>query len=65
MNIQGWFSLGLTGLISIPRDSEEYSLAPDFKSVNSLAVRLLYGPTLTPMQDFWPICIFESVMCLL
>ena len=35
-----------------PRDSEEYSLAPDFKSVNSLAVSLLYGPTLTPIQDF-------------
>ena len=36
MNIQGWFPLGLTGLISLlSRDSQESSLAPQFESINS------------------------------
>jgi len=30
-----------------PRDSEESSPAPQFESINSLALSLLYGPTLT------------------
>ena len=46
MNIQGWFLLGLTGLISLlcPRDSQESSLVPQFESISSSALRLLYGP---------------------
>ena len=33
MNIQGWFPLALTGLISLPsKDSQESSLAPQFES---------------------------------
>ena len=33
VNIQGWFLLGLTGLICCsPRDSQESSLAPQFKN---------------------------------
>ena len=36
MNIQDWFPLGLTGLISCcPADSQESSPTPQFKSVNS------------------------------
>ena len=36
MNIQGWFSLVLTGLISLQsRDSQESSPATQFKSINS------------------------------
>ena len=47
MNIQRWFPLGLTGLISCsPRDSQESSQAPQFKSINSLALSFLYSPTL-------------------
>ena len=54
MNIQGWFPLGLTGLISFSsRDSQESSLAPRFKSINSLALSLLYDPTLTSIHDYW------------
>ena len=35
MNIQGWFPLGLTGLITFcPRDSQEFSPTPQFKSIN-------------------------------
>ena len=48
MNIQGSFPLGLTGLIHCcPRESPESSLAPQFKSINSLLLSLLSGPTLT------------------
>ena len=36
-----------------PRDSQESSLAPQFKSINSLALSLLYGPTLTAVHDYW------------
>ena len=53
MNIQGWFPLGLTGLISLcPGDSWESSPA-QFKSINSLALSLLYVPTLTSVHDYW------------
>ena len=48
MNIQDWFPLGLTGLISLsPRDSQQCSPTPQFKSINSLALSLFYGPTLS------------------
>ena len=54
MNIQDWFPLGLTGLISLlPRDSQESSTAPQFKSINYLLLSLLYGPTLTSIHDYW------------
>ena len=50
MNIQDWFLSGLTGLISLQsRDSQESSPAPQFKSINSLALSFLYSPTLTYM----------------
>ena len=52
MNIQGWFPLGLTGLISFrPRHSQESSPAPQFESINSLVMSLLYDPTLTSIHD--------------
>ena len=35
-----------------PRDSQESSPTPQFKSINSSAVCLLYGPTLTSMYDY-------------
>ena len=35
-----------------PRDSEEFSLAPQFKSINSLALSLFCGPTLTSVHDY-------------
>ena len=52
MNIQCWFPLGWTGLISCcPRDSQESSPAPQFKSINSSALSLLYGPPLPSVHD--------------
>ena len=39
MNIQGWFPLGWTGWSPCsPRDSQESSPTPQFKSINSLAL---------------------------
>ena len=44
--------LGLTGFWSPwgPRDSQEPSPIPQFESINSLVLSLLYGPTLTSVQ---------------
>ena len=57
MNIQSWFPLGLTGLISLlqgtPRDSRESSPEPELKRDNSSAVSLLYDPSLTSVHDYW------------
>ena len=36
-----------------PKDSQESSPAPQFKSINSSAFSLLYGPTLTSVYDYW------------
>ena len=35
------------------RDSQESSPTPQFKSINSLALSLLYSPTLTSIHDYW------------
>ena len=48
----------LPGLISFrspccPRDSQEFSPAPQFKIINTSAFSLLYGPTLTSIHDYW------------
>ena len=36
-----------------PRDSQESSPTPQFKSINSSVLSLLYGPSLTPKHDYW------------
>ena len=33
--------------------SQESSLAPQFESISSSALSLLYGPTLTSVHDYW------------
>ena len=44
MNIQGWFLIELTVWYPCcPRDSQESSPTPQFKSINSLVHILLYG----------------------
>ena len=54
MNIQGWFPLGwIVGSPCSPRDSQESSPTPQFKSINSLALSFLYSPTLTSIHDYW------------
>ena len=36
-----------------PRDSQESCPTPQFKSINSLTLSLLYGPTLIFVHDYW------------
>ena len=36
-----------------PRDSQESSSTPEFKSINSLVLSFLHSPTLTSIQDHW------------
>ena len=36
-----------------PRDSQESTLTPQFKSMNSSALSFLYSPTLTSIHDHW------------
>ena len=47
--LQDWLVWSLCS----PRDSQESSLAPQFESINSSGLNLLYGPTLTSKHDYW------------
>ena len=44
---------GLVGSPCSPRDSQESSPTPQFKSINSLALSILDTPTLTFVYDYW------------
>ena len=44
---------GLVGSPCSPRDSQESSSTPQFKSINSSALSFLYSPTLTSIHDHW------------
>ena len=52
-NEQDWFPLVWTGSPCSPRDSQESSPTPQFKSINSSALSFLYSPTLTSIYDYW------------
>ena len=44
---------GLVGSPCTPRDSQESSPTPLFKSIYSSALSFLYSPTLTSTHDYW------------
>ena len=44
---------GLVGSPCSPRKSQESCLTPQFNSINSSALSLLYSPTLTFIHDYW------------
>ena len=53
MNIQGWFPLGLTDLISLlSKGFWRVSWAPKFESINFLVLCLSYGLTCTSVHDY-------------
>jgi len=54
MNIQGWFPLGLTGLISLQSKwlSRVFS-SITVESISSSELSLLYSPPLTSLHDYW------------
>ena len=62
MNIQGWFPVGLTALISLQSKglSRVFS-STTFKSINSMALRVLCGPTVISVNDYWKNHNFEYV----
>ena len=43
---------GLVGSLCSPRDSQESSPTPQFKSINSSTLSFLYSPTLTSIHDY-------------
>ena len=47
------FRVGLVGSPCSPRDSQESSPTPQFKSINSLALGFLYSPTLISIHNNW------------
>ena len=49
----GWFPLGWTGWILLPKNSQESSPALQSESINSSPLSLLYGPALTTIHDYW------------
>ena len=44
---------GLVGSPCSPRNSQESSPTPQFKSINSSALSFLHSPTLTSIHDYW------------
>ena len=44
---------GLVGSPCSPRDSQESSPTPQFKSISSSVLSLLHSPTLTSIHDYW------------
>ena len=54
--LQDW----LVGSPWSPRDSQESSLTTQYKSINSLVLSFLYGPTLTSTHDYWKNLPFSS-----
>ena len=54
VNIQDWFPLGLTGLMSLLfKWFQESSPAPQFQSTNYSALSLFYGSALISLHDYW------------
>ena len=49
-----WFDLAVQGTLKT-------SAAPQFKSINSLALSLLYDPALTSVRDFWKNHSFDCI----
>ena len=47
------FRMDWLDLPVVPRDSQESSPTPQFKSINSFALSFLYSPTLTSIRDHW------------
>ena len=54
VNIQCWFPLGLTSLISLQsKGLSRVLIAPQLQSINSSALSFLYSSTLTAIHNYW------------
>ena len=47
------FRMDWLDVLCCPRDSQESSPTPQFKSINSLALSFLHSTTLTSIHDYW------------
>ena len=47
------FRIDWLDLLAVQGTLQESSLAPQFESINSSVLSLLYGPTLTSAHDYW------------
>ena len=47
------FKIDWFNLLTVQQTLKESSLAPQFENINSSALILLYGPTLTSIHDYW------------
>ena len=47
------FRMDWLDLFAVQGTLQESSLAPQFKSINSLVLSFLYSPTLTSIHDYW------------
>ena len=53
-NTEDWSPLSvLVGSPCSPRNSQESSPTPQFKSINSSVLSFLHSPTLTSIHDYW------------
>ena len=52
-NIQDWFHDWLVWYPYSSRYSQKSSSTPQFKTINSVMLNLLYGPTPTSIHDYW------------
>ena len=50
-----WFDLAVRGTL------KHLLLTPQFKSINSSALSLFYGPTLTSVNEYWKNHSFDSM----
>ena len=53
------FRIDWLDLLCSPRDSQESSPTPQFKSISSSVLSFLYSPTLTSTHDYWKNHIFD------
>ena len=54
VNIQGWFPLGLTSLITLQfKGLPRVLSSTQLEIINSSVLSLLYGPTLTFIHNYW------------
>ena len=73
VNIQDWFPLGLTGLISLKSKGlsrvfsnntvqrHQFSPTPQFKSIDSSVLSFLCSPAFTSTHDYWKNHSFDSM----
>ena len=47
------FRIDWLDLLAVQGDSRESPPTPQFRSINSLVISFLYGPTLTSIDDYW------------